>query len=124
MIVTGCLGVEEDKLLIMDPNVETGGVYLVHYKDMEKAMGPFEGTERGYVVYAPRGTRAFWRIKNKLSYSDPRLYEKLSKSFERKLKRIFRENIRVNTILPDYIKEYLDEYSTADKEKIERLWKP
>ncbi|MCD6523273.1 MAG: mechanosensitive ion channel [Candidatus Diapherotrites archaeon] len=119
-----CVGVEGDELLIIDPNKETGGVYLVNYKDMERAMGPFEGEERGYVVYAPRGTKAYWRIKNKLYYSDPIHYKKISKGLERKLKQIFRESKRVKDVFPEYLREFLDEYRAAETERIERLWKP
>ncbi len=117
-----CVGVEGDNLIIVDPNPTTGGVYQVNYKDMERAMGPFEGEERGYVVYAPRGTRAYWRIQNKLYYSNPMYYERLTKTFERKLKQVLRETRRIENILPEYIKELLDEYRAAEEEKIKRLW--
>ncbi len=117
-----CVGVEGDNLIIVDPNPTTGGVYQVNYKDMEKAMGPFEGEERGYVAYAPRGTRAYWRIQNKLYYSNPMYYEKLTKTFERKLKQILRETKRVENVLPEYLKELLDDYRAAEEEKIKRLW--
>ena len=119
-----CIGVEGDELLIIDPNKETGGVYLVNYKDMERAMGPIEGAERGYVAYAPRGTKAYWRVKNKLVYSNPIHYDELSKGIERKLKQIFRESKLVKDVFPEYVREFLDEFKTAESEKIQRLWKP
>ncbi len=120
-----CLGVEGDGLLIMDPNAKTGGVYLVNYKEMERAMGPFEGEERSYIAYAPKGTKAFWRIQNKLYYSDPVHYKTLSKALERKLKQIFREANRAGEdVFPEYVREFLDEFRSAESERIERLWKP
>ncbi len=119
-----CMGIEGDELLIMDPNSNTGGVYLVNYKDMERAMGPFEGDERGYIAYAPRGTKAYWRVKNKLYYSDPIHYEKLSKGIERKLKQVFRQSKRVKDVFPSYLREFIDEFKSTEVERIERLWKP
>lgn len=119
-----CVGIEGDELVIIDPNPDTGGVYMVHYKDMERAMGPFDGEERGYIAYAPRGTKAYWRIKNKLYYSDPIYYERLSKGIERKLKQVFRQSKRVKDVFPDYLREFMEEYKSAKTEKIERLWEP
>ncbi|MFC2174817.1 mechanosensitive ion channel domain-containing protein [archaeon] len=120
-----CLGVEGESLLIMDPNAQTGGVYVVNHKEMERAMGPFEGEERSYIAYAPKGTKAFWRIKNKLYYSDPVHYKTLSKALERKMKQIFREATRAGEeVFPEYVREFLDEFRSAESERIERLWKP
>lgn len=113
-----CVGVEEDELIVMDPSKATAGVYLIDYRLFEEAMSEYD-KKRGYIVFAKKGTSAYWRISEGLIYSDLSAYKELSKSFERYLKRILRKNEIVHQLLSEHV------FNTMGKrEKVKRIWKP
>ncbi len=119
-----CVGVEGDELIIVDPSIETvsGGVYYADGPEMRQAMAEFEGRERGYVVLAPEGTTAHWRIENGLIYSDSNFYDQLSKNMELRLKKIMRQGRLLKTALPEPVNTYIEKWNR--EEKVNRLWKP
>ncbi len=119
-----CVGVEGDELLIVDPSVETvsGGVYYADDSEMREAMSEFEGRERGYVVLAPEGTTAYWRIENGLIYSDSNFYDQISKNMELRLKKIMRQGRLLKTALPEPVNSYIEKWNK--EEKVNRIWKP
>jgi hypothetical protein len=118
------VGVEGDELLMVDPSAHTmsGGVYYVDKDEMLEAMSEWEGQERGYIVIAPKGTTAHWRIKEGLYYSDRDYYGQLSKTLEVRLRKIMREGRLLQHVMPDTVKGFLDQW--RQKDKIKRLWKP
>ncbi|MBU1939521.1 C39 family peptidase, partial [Candidatus Micrarchaeota archaeon] len=79
-----CVGVEGDELIIMDPSKSTAGVYLIDYVLFEEAMSEID-RKRGYIIFAKKGTPAYWRLSEGLVYADLSAYKELSKSFERYL---------------------------------------
>ncbi len=118
------VGVEGDELLIVDPSTHTssGGVYYVDSAEMLEAMSEWRGEERGYIVLAPKGTTAYWRIKEDLIYADRNYYEELSKTLEVRLKKIMRKGRILRQVMPDATKDFLDRWRSD--EKVKRLWKP
>ncbi|MFH1588262.1 MAG: C39 family peptidase [Candidatus Diapherotrites archaeon] len=114
-----CIGMEDDELIIMDPSKSTAGVYMINYRLFEEAMGG-QDKKRGYLVFAKKGTSAFWRINEGLIYADVNSYKDLSKSFERYLKRLLRKNETIKQILSEHIMEIIEKTKNAPK----RIWKP
>jgi len=116
-----CVGMEGDELIVIDPNKRTGGVYLVDYRDMEEGMAEWDKS-RGYLVFAPRGTSAFWRISQGLLYSDSSLYKDLGRTMERQLKKLQRKSRVFENVMPDYVKERLTSF--RETEKVKKVWVP
>ena len=112
-----CVGVEGEELIVMDPSTETAGVYLVNHQVLEDAMDQYD-ISRGYVVFARKGTSAFWRLNEGLIYSNVSSYKNLSKSFERYLKRQFRQRNLINEVISEHITPKLK------TEKVKHVWKP
>jgi small-conductance mechanosensitive channel len=119
-----CVGVEGDELIIVDPSADTvsGGVYYADDSEMYEAMDEFEGRKRGYVVLAPEGTTAHWRIKNDLIYSDSNFYDEINKNMELRLKKIMRQGRLLKSVLPEPMHTYIEKWNR--EEKVNRLWKP
>lgn len=115
-------GIEGDEILVIDPSSKKGGVYYVNHNDMLKAMGEHGGRKRGYIVLAPKGTTAFWRIKEDLVYSHPQLYDKISKNLEVQLTKILRRGSILKNVIPDSVSDFISEWRTD--EKITRMWHP
>ena len=115
------VGVEGDEILIIDPSGESGGVYYVEADELQEAMGEF-GHKRGYIVVAPEGTTAHWRIKNDLIYAEKTYYDGLSKTLETRLRKIMRQGRILKNATPGQLDKYLDKWTEEDK--VERLWKP
>ena len=112
-----CVGVEGEELIIMDPSSQTAGVYLVNHKLLEDAMDDYD-ISRGYIVFAKKGTSAFWRLNEGLIYGDVASYKNLSKSFERYLKRQFRQRNMINEIISEHL------LSKVKSDKVKHVWKP
>lgn len=114
-----CVGVEGDDLIIIDPSKD-GGVYLVNYKTMEEGISSYdkEGKERGYLVFAPKATPAYWRIANKLLYVNVELYKKIGKVFERELNKLRRKARSFESILSSSVQH------SMEGEEIEWVWRP
>lgn len=115
------VGAEDDEILNIDPSGTNGGVYYVNKETLYDAMGDF-GHQRGYIVVAPKGTTAYWRIKNDLIYGDKTLYSELSKTLESRLKKILRKGRILKNATPESVDEYMQDW-TADQ-KLTRVWKP
>lgn len=116
------VGVEGDEILNLDPNGTNGGVYYVGKETLEDAMAEF-GHKRGYIVLAPKGTTAYWRIKNDLIYADKSLYEEISKTLESRLRKVLRQGRILKNSTPESMEKYIEKWS-ADEEKLTRVWKP
>jgi len=118
------VGVEGSELLIVDPSAHTvsGGVYYVDSTEMLDAMAEWEGRQRGYIVLAPKGTTAYWRIKEDLIYADTSVYDQLSKSLELQLSRILRRGRILTNAMPESVEEFLGRWRR--EERVQRLWKP
>jgi len=114
-----CVGVEGDELIIIDPSLQTGGVYLVDYRLLDEAMSE-KDKERGYIVFAKKGSSAYWRISEKLLYADLSSYSDLSKSFERYLIKMVRRNKVVNDLLSEHVFKIVEPRG----KKIDRVWSP
>jgi hypothetical protein len=114
-----CVGIEDEELIILDPSKATAGVYLINYRLFEEAMSE-QDKKRGYIVFAKKGTPAYWRINEGLIYSDVESYKDLSKSFERYLKRILRKSDTITRILSEHLSVKL----SKAKPKPKRIWKP
>lgn len=113
-----CVGVEENELIIMDPSKATGGVYMVDYSVLQEAMSEHD-KPRGYLLFAKRGTPAYWRVVQNLPYTNISAYSELSKSFERYLKKLLHKNQAISHLLSEHVFSALGE-----KPSITRLWKP
>ncbi len=116
------MGVEGEEILIIDPSSHTGtgGVYYVEDKELREAMAEYEGQERGYIVLAPKDTRAHWRIKNDLIYSDVGFYEQLSKNLELQLGKIMRSGRILKNVFPDSVDDFMEDWNS---ENVKRVWK-
>ena len=116
------MGVEGKEILIIDPSSHTGtgGVYYVDDKELREAMSEFEGRERGYIVLAPKDTRAYWRIENNLIYSDIGFYEQLSKNLELQLGKIMRSGRILKNVFPESADDFLEKWNS---ENVRRVWK-
>lgn len=116
------VGAEGDEVLIVDPSAHTmsGGVYYVEGKEMLEAMREWEGKEKGYIVLAPKGSTAHWRIKEGLIYSDKSVYDHLSKSLELQLGKILRQGRILKHVTPEPVDDYLAKWRKEDR--VQRLW--
>ena len=116
-------GVEGEELLIIDPSsiTGTGGVYYVDKTEMLEAMSEWEGQARGYIILAPKDTRAYWRIKNDLIYSDIGFYEQLSKNLELQLGKILRSGRILKNVFPESVDRFMEKWSS--NENVRRVWK-
>lgn len=114
-----CVGVEDDELIIMDPSKTTAGVYFIDYTLFEEAMSEID-RKRGYIVFAKKGTPAYWRISEGLVYSDLDAYTDLSKSFERYLRKAIRRNSAIHQILSEHVFRVLEKEDSA----VKMVWKP
>ena len=115
------VGVEGDEVLILDPSGTNGGVYYVNKDKLKEAMGEF-GHKRGYIVVAPKGTTAHWRIKNDLIYADKSYYDELSKTLEARLRKILRQGRILKNATPPSMDDYMEKWGS--QEKLTRLWMP
>jgi len=115
------VGVEGDEILNLDPSGTNGGVYYVDEDTLEGAMAE-HGHKRGYIVLAPKGTTAHWRIKNDLIYADKNLYDELSKTLESRLRKILRQGRILKNSTPQSMDKYLEKWGSD--EKLSRVWKP
>lgn len=118
-----CVGVEGEELLVVDPSTssDSGGVYYVDKDEMFRAI---DGSEQGgYLVIAPRGTTAFWRIKNDLIYSSLSLYQQLSKSLEVQLGKTLRSGRVLKHIIPETVEDFTEKWREEDQ-SVTRMWTP
>lgn len=115
-----CVGVEGEELLVVDPSNSSGGVYYVDKAEMMRALAGQENG--GYLVLAPRGTTAFWRIKNDLIYSNLSLYRQLSKSLEMQLSKILRSGRVLKYIIPDSVEDFTEKW--REEGAVTRMWAP
>jgi hypothetical protein len=115
------VGVEGEEILNLDPSEENGGVYYVQKETLENAMKKTDRS-RGYIVLAPKGTTAHWRIKNDLIYADESLYDQLSKTLESRLRKILRQGRILKNSTPESVEEYIEKWSSD--EKLTRVWEP
>jgi hypothetical protein len=119
------LAVEGDEFVVLDPSSIKGGVYLADYKNIEKGMDTFSDLikgKRGYIVFAPKDSRAYNRLKQGLIYSDVSLYTRLSRKLQREFKRVVEKTEFVEDMLPKRVRDFVDGYK--NKEKISRVWRP
>jgi hypothetical protein len=115
-----CVGVEGNEILVVDPGARDGGVY---YIDKEKMFEAVKNTENpGYTVIAPKGTTAFWRLKNDLIYSDKSYYDELSKTLESRLTRIMRQGRIMKDSMPSSVTDYMERWEKEGD--VTRLWSP
>jgi hypothetical protein len=122
---TVCLGIEGDDLLILDPSQNKGGVYLASYQDIQRGMNTYSDLikgKRGYLVFAPRGTSAYWRLKKGLLYADRDLYGVLSKNLEEKFEGLIRKSSFIKNVVPESLRSFVKEWE--ERYKIGRLWRP
>lgn len=120
-----CLGEQDKKLLILDPGRNRGGVYILDAKKIERGMDTYSkliNGNRGYIVLAPVGTRAYWRIDNQFHYSDISMYDKLSKGLERNLFTLLK-NTQSMRLIPEFVKIFLQNFEKSEG-TIHRLWHP
>lgn len=110
-------GFESEEVLITDPGSESAGVY---YLDKQKLYGAMEN--KGYLVLAPEGTTAYWRIKNDLVYGDKNYYEEISKTLETRLNKILRQGRILSDVMPTSVKKYME--SWRSDRHVTRLWRP
>ncbi|WEL23749.1 mechanosensitive ion channel domain-containing protein [Candidatus Nanohalovita haloferacivicina] len=115
------VGVEGDEILILDPSGTNGGVYYVNKDQLKEAMAEF-GHKRGYIVVAPKGTTAHWRIKNDLIYADKSAYDELSKTLEARLRKILRQGRILKNSTPSSMEDYMEKWGAS--EKLTRIWMP
>lgn len=113
------VGVEGDEILVVDPSAKSGGVYYVNSNRLYDAMGD-HGHKRGYIVVAPEGTTAYWRIKNDLTYSEKTYYDELSKTLENRLRKLIRQGKLLRNVMPNSVEDYMDDWHS--REKITRIW--
>ncbi|MFP4038419.1 MAG: mechanosensitive ion channel domain-containing protein [Candidatus Nanohaloarchaea archaeon] len=111
------VGVEDGEVLVVDPSPESGGVYYINKDRLTNAI-----SGHGYIVFAPEGTQAYWRIKKGLIYSDKSYYDELSKALESKLRRIMRQGRILKDVMPEEVEKYAENWRSD--EKISRVWRP
>jgi len=114
-----CVGIEEQEVLVIDPSAD-GGVYYIDTEKLHRAIGGAK--EPGYIVMAPEGTTAFWRIKNDLIYSDKNYYDELSKTLESRLTKIMRQGRLLQKSMPSALNDYMDKWRKHGD--VTRLWSP
>jgi small-conductance mechanosensitive channel len=120
-----CLGIEGNDLLVLDPSAPKGGVYLAGYQDVQRGMNTYSDLikgKRGYIVLAPKGTPAYWRLRKGLVYADKDLYGELGKNLEEKFEALIRKSAFIKNVIPESLRNYLKQYE--EKYKIGRLWRP
>lgn len=115
------VGVEGSEILIADPSSKKGGVYYIDREKLRNAMKSL-GENKGYLVMAPEGTTAQWRIKNDLLYSDQDHYDELSKTLEARLTKIMRRGRIMEEAMPDTVSSYLEKWHAQGD--VTRLWSP
>lgn len=116
------IGVEKDEVLVLDPDTDSGGVYYINRERLETALQTT--TEpRGYIIVAPKGTTAQWRIKNDLIYSDKSYYEELSKTLENRLTKITRQGRILKNAMPEQVQNYTEKWRSTEH-NVSRIWKP
>ncbi|MDY6769226.1 MAG: hypothetical protein SVW02_03920, partial [Candidatus Nanohaloarchaea archaeon] len=119
-----CVAVEGDELLVLDPaKGDSGGVYYVDAAEMQNAA---EATDSGgYLVLAPRGTTAFWRIKNDLIYANLSLYEHLSKNLEVQLSKIMRRGEVLKQVVPEVVDDFIERWRIGEEDDtVTAMWRP
>jgi len=112
-------GVEGNEVLVIDPDVENGGVYYVSKETMKQAL---TGEDMGYIVLAPEGTTSYWRVKNDLIYTDKSYYDELSKTLESRLRKITRQGRILSDVMPQQLKNYTDKWKMEGD--VTTVWKP
>ena len=120
-----CVAVEGDELVILDPSGKKGGVYLADAEKIYRGMdtySEFLKSKRGYIVFAPEGTTAFYRIEEGLIYSDPNLYKDLSNRLKSELYKLTEKTELLESVLPLRVKNFIKKW--REKDRIARLWKP
>ena len=121
-----CLAVEEDELLIVDPNSRLGGVYFANYSDVQKGMDTYSETnqgKRGYIVLAPKDTKAYRRIVEGVIYSDTGFYDRLTKTLAGKISSMITKSRKnITSVMPEPVKDMLEK--REKRNKISRLWQP
>jgi len=115
-----CVGVEGDEIIIMDPSPQTAGVYMVDYRLLDEAMSETD-KKRGYLIFAKKGTPAFWRLQEGLIYANVASYKNLSKSFERYVHKLIRRKSVVTDLLSEFV---FNEISKDPETKIKKVWAP
>lgn len=118
------LGIQGDELLVIDPSFKTGGVYFVESERVLRGMNtysPLIKGKRGYIVLAKKGTNAFWRIENKLIYSDMTLYKGLGKHVRDRFSKLTKKASAIKTVFPSNVQKFLNDWDK--REKVYRLWK-
>ncbi len=119
-----CVSVEGDELLLIDPSFKTGGVYYVDVNRVFSGMNTYSkliGGKRGYIVLAPDGTNAHWRIENDLIYSDMNLYDDIHKGIRDKMTKLMKST-PLKSIFPKRVQKFLER--VEKKEKVYRIWEP
>src|SRR3989338_11197641 len=120
-----CVAVECDELVILDPSGKKGGVYLAEAEKVYRGMDTYSELikgKRGYIVLAPEGTTAFYRIEEGLIYADPSLYRDLSNKLRAELYKFTEKSELLETVLPLRVKNFIRKW--REKDRIARLWKP
>ncbi len=115
-----CVGIEGDEIIIMDPSPQTAGVYMADYRLLDEAMSETD-KKRGYLIFAKKGTPAFWRIQEGLIYANVASYKNLSKSFERYVNKLIRKKSIVNEMLSEFV---FTEISNDPENQIKKIWVP
>ena len=112
------VGVEEHEFIILDPMMQTQGTYLLNHKDVEAALKRKE-RPNGYIVFAKKGSSAYWRLTEGLYYGELSAYQSISKAFERYLRKAVRESRMVNAFISPHVASRI---GPTAKEK--PRWKP
>jgi small-conductance mechanosensitive channel len=100
------VGVEGDEFITLDTS-KGGGTQVINASALEKSLITREN-RKGYLVYAKRGSPAYWRITEKLFYGDVSAYQSISKSFERYLKKVLRKSRVVNNFLSPHVQNRIE----------------
>lgn len=100
------VGVEGDEFITLDTS-KNGGTQVINAGALEKSLID-RSDRKGYLVFAKRGSPAYWRITEKLFYGDVSAYQSISKSFERYLKKVLRKSRVVNTFLSPHVKSRIE----------------
>ncbi|MFP4112024.1 MAG: mechanosensitive ion channel domain-containing protein [Candidatus Woesearchaeota archaeon] len=119
------LAVEGEELVVLDPSSKKGGVFLADYKKIERGMDTYSeliGGKRGYIVLAPKDSRAYNRIKQGLIYSDFNLYTKLNRRLQKSFNELVKKADFLEKIIPGRVRDFIDK--KRQKEKISRVWRP
>ncbi|MDY6770093.1 MAG: mechanosensitive ion channel [Candidatus Nanohaloarchaea archaeon] len=119
-----CVAVEGDEALILDPGSgDDGGVYYVDAGELQEAMEAADGG--GYLVLAPRGTTAFWRIKNDLIYASLSFYQQLSKNLEVQLSKIMRRGEVLKQVVPEAVDDFIERWRVREEgDGVTPMWTP